>query len=126
MADLKDFAEKLVNLTVKEVNELAGSLKDEYGIEPAAAAAPMMMAAAGGGGAAAEAEKTEFDVILTSAGAAKLSVVKVVKELTGLGLKEAKDLVDGAPKPIKEGISKDEAESIKAKLVEAGAEVEVK
>jgi large subunit ribosomal protein L7/L12 len=126
MADLKDFAEKLVNLTVKEVNELAGILKDEYGIEPAAAAAPMMMAAAGGGGAAAEAEKTEFDVILTSAGAAKLSVVKVVKELTGLGLKEAKDLVDGAPKPIKEGISKDEAESIKAKLVEAGAEVEVK
>ena len=126
MADLKDFAEKLVNLTVKEVNELAGILKDEYGIEPAAAAAPMMMAAAGGGGAAAEAEKTEFDVILTSAGAAKLSVVKVVKELTGLGLKEAKDLVDGAPKPIKEGISKEEAESIKAKLVEAGAEVEVK
>ena len=126
MADLKDFAEKLVNLTVKEVNELAGILKDEYGIEPAAAAAPMMMAAAGGGGAAAEAEKTEFDVMLTSAGAAKLSVVKVVKELTGLGLKEAKDLVDGAPKPIKEGISKDEAESIKAKLVEAGAEVEVK
>ena len=126
MADLKDFAEKLVNLTVKEVNELAGILKDEYGIEPAAAAAPMMMAAAGGGGAAAEAEKTEFDVILTSAGGAKLSVVKVVKELTGLGLKEAKDLVDGAPKPIKEGISKDEAESIKAKLVEAGAEVEVK
>jgi len=126
MADLKDFAEKLVNLTVKEVNELAGILKDEYGIEPAAAAAPMMMAAAGGGGAAVEAEKTEFDVILTSAGAAKLSVVKVVKELTGLGLKEAKDLVDGAPKPIKEGISKDEAESIKAKLVEAGAEVEVK
>ncbi len=126
MADLKDFAEKLVNLTVKEVNELAGILKEEYGIEPAAAAAPVMMAAAGGGAAAAVVEKTEFDVILTSAGAAKLSVVKVVKELTGLGLKEAKDLVDGAPKPIKEAVSKEEAESIKAKLVEAGAEVEVK
>lgn len=127
MADLKDFAEKLVNLTVKEVNELAAILKDEYGIEPAAAAAPVMVAAAGGGGgAAAAAEKTEFDVILANAGAAKLSVVKVVKELTGLGLKEAKDLVDGAPKPVKEGVSKEEAESIKAKLVEAGAEVEVK
>ncbi|MBI1192295.1 MAG: 50S ribosomal protein L7/L12 [Bacteroidetes bacterium] len=127
MADLKDFAEKLVNLTVKEVNELASILKDEYGIEPAAAA-PVMMAGGGGGGAAAAAptEKTEFDVILTNAGAAKLSVVKVVKELTGLGLKEAKDLVDGAPKPVKEAVSKDEAESIKAKLVEAGAEVEVK
>ncbi len=127
MADLKDFAEKLVNLTVKEVNELAGILKDEYGIEPAAAA-PVMMAGGGGGAAAAAApvEKTEFDVILINAGAAKLSVVKVVKELTGLGLKEAKDLVDGAPKPIKEAVSKEEAESIKAKLVEAGAEVEVK
>jgi large subunit ribosomal protein L7/L12 len=127
MADLKDFAEKLVNLTVKEVNELAAILKDEYGIEPAAAA-PVMMAGGGGGGAAAAApaEKTEFDVILTNAGAAKLSVVKVVKELTGLGLKEAKDLVDGAPKPVKEAVSKEEAESIKAKLVEAGAEVEVK
>jgi len=124
---LKDFAEKLVNLTVKEVNELAAILKDEYGIEPAAAA-PVMMAGGGGGGAAAAApaEKTEFDVILTNAGAAKLSVVKVVKELTGLGLKEAKDLVDGAPKPVKEAVSKEEAESIKAKLVEAGAEVEVK
>jgi large subunit ribosomal protein L7/L12 len=127
MADLKDFAEKLVNLTVKEVNELAAILKDEYGIEPAAAA-PVMMAGGGGGAAAAAApaEKTEFDVILTNAGAAKLSVVKVVKELTGLGLKEAKDLVDGAPKPVKEAVSKEEAESIKAKLVEAGAEVEVK
>ncbi len=126
MADLKDFAEKLVNLTVKEVTELAAILKDEYGIEPAAAA-PVMMAGGGGGGeAAAAAEKTEFDVILSNAGAAKLSVVKVVKELTGLGLKEAKELVDAAPKPVKEGVSKEEAESIKAKLVEAGAEVEVK
>ena len=126
MADLKDFAEKLVNLTVKEVTELATILKDEYGIEPAAAA-PVMMAGGGGGAeAAAPAEKTEFDVILSNAGAAKLSVVKVVKELTGLGLKEAKELVDAAPKPVKEGVSKEEAESIKAKLVEAGAEVEVK
>ena len=126
MADLKDFAEKLVNLTVKEVTELAAILKDEYGIEPAAAA-PVMMAGGGGGGeTAAAAEKTEFDVILSNAGAAKLSVVKVVKELTGLGLKEAKELVDAAPKPVKEGVSKEEAESIKAKLVEAGAEVEVK
>jgi large subunit ribosomal protein L7/L12 len=125
MADLKEFAEQLVNLSVKEVNELADILKEEYGIEPAAAAAPVMVAAGGDGGGAA-AEQTEFDVILTSAGAAKLSVVKVVKELTGLGLKEAKALVDEAPKPIKEGIPKDEAEGIKAKLEEAGAEVEVK
>jgi large subunit ribosomal protein L7/L12 len=127
MADLKVFAEQLVNLTVKEVNELAAILKEEYGIEPAAAAAPVMIAGGGGGGAAAEeAEKTSFDVILTSAGAAKLSVVKVVKDITGLGLKEAKEMVDGAPKPVKEGVSKEEAEDIKAKLVEAGAEVEVK
>ena len=125
MADLKAFAEQLVNLTVKEVNELAQILKDEYGIEPAAAA--VMAAPAGGAGAgAAAAEKTSFDVILKSAGAAKLGVVKIVKELTGLGLKEAKDLVDGAPKPIKEGVSKEEAESIKAQLTEAGAEIEVK
>lgn len=124
MADLKAFAEQLVGLTVKEVNDLAKILKDEYGIEPAAAAAP----AAGGGGAApaAAAAKTTFDVILKSGGQAKLQVVKVVKEITALGLKESKDLVDGAPKPVKEGVSKEEAESIKAKLVEAGAEVEVK
>ncbi|EMR04061.1 50S ribosomal protein L7/L12 [Cesiribacter andamanensis] len=125
MADLKAFAEQLVNLTVKEVNELATILKDEYGIEPAAAAAPA--AAAGGGAeAAAPAEKTEFDVILKSAGAAKLAVVKLVKELTGLGLKEAKDVVDNAPKAIKEGIGKDEAEGLKKQLEEAGAEVELK
>jgi large subunit ribosomal protein L7/L12 len=124
MADLKSFAEQLVNLTVKEVNELAQILKDEYGIEPAAAvAAP---AAGGGAGAPAAAEKTTFDVILVDAGAAKLGVVKVVKDLTGLGLKEAKDLVDGAPKPVKEGISKEEAESLKKQLEEAGAKVEVK
>ncbi|MBO2012358.1 50S ribosomal protein L7/L12 [Hymenobacter negativus] len=126
MADLKAFAEQLVNLTVKEVNELAGILKDEYGIEPAAAA-PVMMA--GGGGAAAEEapeEKTSFDVILKAAGGAKLAVVKLVKDLTGLGLKEAKELVDGAPKPLKEGVTKDEAESLKKQLEEAGAEVEVK
>ncbi|MBA2408217.1 MAG: 50S ribosomal protein L7/L12 [Chitinophagales bacterium] len=126
MADLKVFADQLVNLTVKEVNELAKILKDEYGIEPAAAA-PMM--ASGGGGAAAAAvveEKTAFDVILKAAGGQKLTVVKVVKDLTGLGLKEAKDLVDGAPKPVKEGVSKEEAESIKTKLTDAGAEVEVK
>jgi large subunit ribosomal protein L7/L12 len=125
MADLKAFAEQLVNLTIKEVNELAKILKDDYGIEPAAAA-PVMVAggAAAGGGAAAE-EKTAFNVILKSSGAAKLTVVKVVKELTGLGLKEAKDLVDGAPKAVKEGVSKDEAEALKAKLVEAGAEVEI-
>ena len=124
MADLKAIAEQLVNLTVKDVNELAKILKDEYGIEPAAAA-PVMVAG-GGGGAAAAAEKTSFDVILKSGGANKLAVVKVVKDLTGLGLKEAKDLVDGAPKPLKEGVSKDDAESIKKQLTEAGAEVEVK
>ena len=127
MADLKAFAEQLVNLTVREVNELAGILKDEYGIEPAAAA-PVMMA--GGGGGAAEAdvpeEKTTFDVILKAAGGAKLAVVKLVKDLTGLGLKEAKELVDGAPKAVKEGITKDEAEGLKKQLEEAGAEVEVK
>ena len=124
MADLKSFAEQLVNLTVKEVNELAQILKDEYGIEPAAAA-PVMVAG-GGAGAAAVAEKTAFDVILVEAGAAKLGVVKIVKDLTGLGLKEAKDLVDGAPKPVKEGVSKEEAESLKKQLEEAGAKVEVK
>jgi large subunit ribosomal protein L7/L12 len=126
MADLKAFAEQLVSLTVKEVNELAGILKDEYGIEPAAAA-PVMMAG-GGGGAAAEApeEKTSFDVILKAAGGQKLAVVKLVKDLTGLGLKEAKELVDGAPKPLKEGVTKDEAEGLKKQLEEAGAEVEVK
>ncbi|TPG67062.1 50S ribosomal protein L7/L12 [Hymenobacter nivis] len=126
MADLKAFAEQLVNLTVKEVNELAGILKDEYGIEPAAAA-PVMMAG-GGGGAAEEApeEKTSFDVILKAAGGAKLAVVKLVKDLTGLGLKEAKELVDGAPKPLKEGVTKDEADTLKKQLEEAGAEVEVK
>jgi len=126
MADLKAFAEQLVNLTVKEVNELAKILKDEYGIEPAAAA-PVMMA--GGGGAAAgeaAAEKTAFDVILKSPGGAKLAIVKLVKDLTGLGLKEAKDLVDGAPKAVKEGITKDEAEALKKQLEEAGAEVELK
>ncbi|RSK46065.1 50S ribosomal protein L7/L12 [Hymenobacter perfusus] len=125
MADLKAFAEQLVSLTVKEVNELATILKDEYGIEPAAAA-PVMMA--GGGAAAADApeEKTTFDVILKSAGSAKLAVVKLVKDLTGLGLKEAKELVDGAPKALKEGVSKDEAEGLKKQLEEAGAEVEVK
>ena len=126
MADLKAFAEQLVNLTVKEVNELATILKDEYGIEPAAAA-PVMMSN-GGGAAADEApeEKTSFDVILKAAGGAKLAVVKLVKDLTGLGLKEAKELVDGAPKPLKEGVTKDEAESLKKQLEEAGAEVEVK
>ena len=128
MADLKAFAEQLVNLTVKEVNELATILKDEYGIEPAAAAAPIAVAAAGGreAGGEAGAEKTEFDVILKAAGAQKLKVVKTVKELTGLGLKEAKELVDTAPKPVKEGIAKDEAEGIKKALEEAGAEVELK
>lgn len=125
MADLKAFAEQLVNLTVKEVNELATILKDEYGIEPAAAAVAMAGPAAGGDGPATE-EKTEFDVILTSAGASKLAVVKLVKEMTGLGLKEAKELVDGAPKPLKEGVSKDEAEALKTQLAEAGAEVEIK
>jgi large subunit ribosomal protein L7/L12 len=126
MADLKAFAEQLVNLTVKEVNELAQILKDEYGIEPAAAAVAIAAPAGGGGGAAAAEEKTSFDVILKSAGANKLAVVKLVKELTGLGLKEAKDLVDGAPKPLKEGVAKDEAEALKSQLTEAGAEVEVK
>ena len=125
MADLKEFAETLVNLSVKEVNELAGILKDEYGIEPAAAAVVAGPAAAGGGDDAGEAQ-TEFDVILTAAGGSKLAVVKLVKELTGLGLKEAKELVDGAPKPIKEGISKEEAEAFKTQLTDAGAEVEVK
>jgi large subunit ribosomal protein L7/L12 len=126
MADLKAFAEQLVNLSVKEVNELATILKDEYGIEPAAAAAPVAVAAAGGGDAAeAAAEKSEFDVILKAAGAQKLKVVKTVKELTGLGLKEAKDLVDAAPKPVKEGLAKDEAEGIKKALEEVGAEVEL-
>jgi large subunit ribosomal protein L7/L12 len=123
MADLKAFADQLVNLSVKEVNELAKILKDEYGIEPAAAA---VVAGPASAAPAAAAEKTSFDVILKAAGAAKLGVVKIVKELTGLGLKEAKDLVDGAPKPIKEGVSKEEAESIKAQLTEAGAEIEVK
>ena len=125
MADLKKFAEELVNLTVKEVNELAEILKEEYGIEPAAAAVAVAGPAAGGEGAAAE-EKTEFDVILKAAGGQKLQVVKLVKELTGLGLKEAKEVVDGAPKEIKTGVTKDEAEALKAKLEEAGAEVELK
>jgi large subunit ribosomal protein L7/L12 len=124
MADLKAFAEQLVNLTVKEVNELAAILKDEYGIEPAAAA-PVMVAAAGGGGddAPKVEEKTAFNVILKSGGAAKLQVVKLVKDLTGLGLKEAKELVDAAPKALKEGVAKDEAEALKKQLEEAGAEV---
>lgn len=124
MADLKEFAEQLVSLTVKEVNELAQILKDEYGIEPAAAA-PVMVAGGAGAGAAAAEEKTAFDVILKAAGANKLNVVKIVKELTGLGLKEAKELVDGAPKPVKEGVSKAEADELSAKLKEAGAEVDV-
>jgi large subunit ribosomal protein L7/L12 len=125
MADLKQLAEELVNLTVKEVNELAGILKDEYGIEPAAAAVAVAGPAAGGGEDAA-AEQTEFDVILKAAGSSKLAVVKLVKELTGLGLKEAKAVVDEAPKALKEKVSKDEAEALKAQLEEAGAEVEVK
>lgn len=125
MADLKDFAEQLVNLTVKEVNELATILKDEYGIEPAAAAVVAGGGAAGGGEEAAE-EQTEFDVILKAPGGAKLAVVKLVKELTGLGLKDAKELVDNSPRPVKEGVSKDEAEALKAQLEEAGAEVELK
>ncbi|AHF15576.1 50S ribosomal protein L7/L12 [Niabella soli] len=123
MADIKALAENLVGLTVKEVQELADFLKSEYGIEPAAAA--VVVAGGGDGGAAAAEEKTAFDVILKSAGASKLNVVKIVKDLTGLGLKEAKELVDGAPKPVKEGVSKAEAEDIAAKLKEAGAEVEV-
>jgi large subunit ribosomal protein L7/L12 len=125
MADLKSFAEQLVNLTVKEVNELAQILKDDYGIEPAAAAVAVAAPAAGGAAEAVE-EKTSFDVILKSAGAQKLAVVKLVKELTSLGLKEAKELVDAAPKPLKEGVSKDEAEALKKSLEEAGAEIEVK
>jgi large subunit ribosomal protein L7/L12 len=127
MADLKAFAEQLVNLTVKEVNELAQILENDYGIKPAAAA-PVMVAGGGGGAAAAEAapEKTAFDVILKSGGANKLAVVKLVKDLTGLGLKEAKELVDGAPKPVKEGIAKADAESLAKQLQEAGAEVEIK
>lgn len=124
MADLKAFAEQLVNLTVKEVNELAVILKEEYGIEPAAAAVAVAGPAAGG--EAAEEEKTSFDVVLKSAGASKLAVVKLVKELTSLGLKEAKGLVDAAPAPLKEGVAKDEAEALKAQLEEAGAEVEIK
>ncbi len=126
MADLKAFADQLVNLTVKEVNELAKILKDEYGIEPAAAA--VAAAPAGGGGAAAPAaeEQTAFDVILKGGGPNKLQVVKIVKDLTGLGLKEAKELVDGAPKPIKEGVAKAEADDLAAKLKEAGADVEIK
>lgn len=126
MADLKGLAEQLVNLTVKEVNELAAILKDDYGIEPAAAAVAIAAPAGGGGGGEAVVEKTEFDVILTSAGAAKLQVVKEVKTITNLGLKEAKDLVDGAPGVVKSGVSKDEAESIKKALEEAGASVEIK
>jgi large subunit ribosomal protein L7/L12 len=127
MADLKEFAEQLVNLTVKEVNELADILKEEYGIEPAAAAVAVAGPAAGGaaGGGGGE-EKSDFDVILKAAGGSKLAVVKLVKELTGLGLKEAKELVDGAPAPLKEGVAKDEAEALKKSLEEAGAEVELK
>jgi large subunit ribosomal protein L7/L12 len=124
MADIKKFAEELVNLTVKEVQELAQVLKDEYGIEPAAAAA--VVAAPAAGGAAAPAEQTQFDVVLTSAGQAKLQIVKAVKELTGLGLKEAKDLVDKVPAPVKEKVSKAEADQLKAALEEAGGEVEIK
>ena len=124
MAELKDFAEQLVNLTVKEVNELANILKEEYGIEPAAAA--VAVAGPAGGGEAAAEEKSEFDVILKAAGGSQLAVVKLVKELTGLGLKEAKGIVDSAPAPIKEGIAKDEAEGLKKSLEEAGAEVELK
>lgn len=124
MADVKALAEALVSLTVKEVQELADVLKADYGIEPAAAA--VVVAAGDGGGSAAAEEKTSFDVILVNGGASKLTVVKIVKELTGLGLKEAKDLVDGAPKPVKEGVSKAEADDLAAKLKEAGAEVEIK
>tara|TARA_B110000858_G_scaffold45316_1_gene51975 strand:+ start:503 stop:883 length:381 start_codon:yes stop_codon:yes gene_type:complete len=126
MADIKAMAEELVNLTVKEVNELATVLKEEHGIEPAAAAAVAVAAPGGGGDAGDAEEKSEFDVILTAAGGSKLQVVKAVKELTGLGLKEAKELVDGAPKAIKEGVGKDEADGIKKALEEAGAEVELK
>lgn len=126
MADIKALGDQLVSLTVKEVNELAQYLKDEYKIEPAAAAVAVAAGPAAGGGAAAAEEKTSFDVILKNGGANKLAVVKLVKELTGLGLKEAKDLVDGAPKPLKEGVSKADAETLKQQLTEAGAEVEVK
>tara|TARA_B100000768_G_scaffold21268_1_gene18851 strand:+ start:533 stop:913 length:381 start_codon:yes stop_codon:yes gene_type:complete len=126
MADIKAMAEELVNLTVKEVNELAAVLKEEHGIEPAAAAAVAVAAPGDGGDAGGAEEKSEFDVILTAAGGSKLQVVKAVKELTGLGLKEAKELVDGAPKAIKEGVGKDEADGIKKALEEAGAEVELK
>ena len=126
MADLKDFAEQLVSLSVKDVNELATILKDEYGIEPTAAAVAVAGPAAAGGGSDAVEEQTEFDVILKAAGGAKLKVVKTVKELTGLGLKEAKDIVDSAPKAVKEGVSKEEAEGIQKALEEAGAEVELK
>ena len=126
MADLKTFAEQLVNLSVKEVSELADILKNEYGIEPAAAAVAAPAAAGGAGGGDAAEEKSEFDVVLTAAGGSKLAVVKLVKELTGLGLKDAKELVDGAPKTIKEAVSKDEAEGFEKTLEEAGAEVELK
>lgn len=126
MADLKTMAEELVNLTVKEVNELAEILKEEYGIEPAAAAAVVAGPAAGGGAGGGAEEKTEFDVILKAAGGSKLAVVKLVKELTGQGLKEAKGIVDGAPATLKEGVAKDEAEALKTQLEEAGAEVEIK
>ncbi|MAW15512.1 MAG: 50S ribosomal protein L7/L12 [Flavobacteriales bacterium TMED235] len=126
MADLKEFAEQLVNLTVKEVSELADILKDEYGIEPAAAAAVAVAGPAGGGTGETAEEKSEFDVILNAAGGSKLAVVKLVKELTGLGLKEAKELVDNAPSPLKEGIAKEEAEAFQKSLEEAGAEVELK
>lgn len=126
MADIKSLGDQLVELTVKEVNELASYLKETYGIEPAAAAVVAGPAAGGGAAGAAAAEKTNFDVVLKSAGANKLQIVKLVKELTGLGLKEAKDVVDGAPKTIKEGLPKDEAENLKKQLVEAGAEVELK
>ena len=126
MADIKALGDQLVELTVKEVNELASYLKETYGIEPAAAAVVAGPAAGGGGGAAAAEEKTNFDVVLKAAGANKLQIVKLVKELTGLGLKEAKDMVDGAPKTIKEGLPKDEAENLKKQLLEAGAEVELK
>ena len=126
MAELKELADQLVNLSVKDVNELASILKDEHGIEPAAAAVAVAPAAGGGDAAGGAEEKSEFDVVLTAAGGSKLAVVKLVKELTGLGLKEAKDLVDGAPKAIKEGVAKDEAEGLKKQLEEAGAEVELK
>ncbi|MDL5046415.1 50S ribosomal protein L7/L12 [Oscillatoria amoena NRMC-F 0135] len=126
MADIKSLGDQLVELTVKEVNELASYLKETYGIEPAAAAVAVAGPAAGGGAGAPAAEKTNFDVVLKAPGANKLQIVKLVKELTGLGLKEAKDMVDGAPKTIKEGLPKDEAENLKKQLVEAGAEVELK